>query len=85
MSNQRKELNEFAKKIPLILKNDISNQLLNNLNKKTDLLYKDIISVSRRINYLLSENKDDQILLFKKWLSDINSSFNEKYSSKIKF
>ena len=65
------------------LKNDISNQLLNNLNKKTDLLYKDIISVSRRINYLLSENKDDQILLFKKWLSDINSSFNEKYSSKL--
>ena len=79
----RKELNEFAKKIPFILKNDISNQLLNNLNKKTDLLYKDIISVSRRINYLLSENKDDQILLFKKWLSDINSSFNEKYSSKL--
>ena len=79
----RKELNEFAKKIPFILKNDISNQLLNNLNKKTDLLYKDIISVSRRINYLLSENKDDQILLFKKWLSDINLSLNEKYSSRL--
>ena len=79
----RKELNEFAEKIPFILKNDISNQLLNNLNKKTDLLYKDIISVSRRINYLLSENKDDQILLFKKWLSDINLSLNEKYSSRL--
>ena len=79
----RKELNEFAEKIPFILKNDISNQLLNNLNKKTDLLYKDIISVSRRINYLLSKNKDDQILLFKKWLSDINLSLNEKYSSRL--
>ena len=79
----RKELNEFAEKIPFILKNDISNQLLNNLNKKTDLLYKDIISVSRRINYLLSKNKDDQILLFKKWLSDINFSLNEKYSSRL--
>ena len=79
----RKELNEFAEKIPFILNNKISSQLLNNLNKKKELLYKDIISASRKINYLLYNNQDNQILLFKKWLNDLKLSFNEKYSSKL--
>ena len=79
----RKELNEFAEKIPFILNNKISSQLLNNLNTKKELLYKDIISASRKINYLLYNNQDDQILFFKKWLNDLKLSFNEKYSSKL--
>ncbi len=49
-----------------------SSKLLNNLNSKKELLYKDIISVSRKINYLLYNNQDNQILLFKNGLMILN-------------
>ncbi len=79
----RKELNEFVEKIPSISSNEISSKILTNLNKKTDLLYKDIISASRKINYQLTIEKNNDTLMFKKWLNDLKLILNKKYSSNL--
>ena len=79
----RKELNEFAEKIPSISSNEISSKILTDLNKKTDLLYKDIISASRKINYQLTFEKNNDTLMFKKWLNDLKLILNKKYSSNL--
>ena len=79
----REELNDFASKISLISENNKSTHLLNKLNKKTELLYRDIISTTRKIMYPLANKKTSQIDLFRQWVNRIRLSLQKKYSSNL--
>ncbi len=79
----REELNDFTNKISLITENKKSTYLLNELNKKTEVLYKDIISTTRKIMYPLANENSSQINLFRQWSNTIKLSLQKKYSSNL--